>query len=102
MMNKLEEYEEHLKAYNKPPLMVSTWLNQKRFLDYYETIKIDFSQKWQEEILKEQSVPQEYVNLILLERDKWVATNPKKELTTHIFNEMIKKYYINNNYERNI
>ena len=97
MMEKLHEYKQHLESFtNKPPLQVCTYLNQKRYNDTYEITKVDFASKWQDEVLRERKIPKEYIEMIMLERDKRVAMNPKKEVTTHVFDMMIEKYYLNN------
>ena len=97
MMDKLDEYKNHLKSFTtKPPLQVWTYLNQKRYNGTYEITKVDYTTKWQDEVLRERKIPLEYVEMIILERDKRVAMNPKKEVTAYIFDEMIKKYFTNN------
>jgi hypothetical protein len=45
IMQNLSDYKKHLEAFNKPPLQVGTYINQKRYLDKFETIKLDFSKK---------------------------------------------------------
>lgn len=58
MMDKLEEYKKHLELFtSKPPLQVWTFLNQKRFNDTYEVVKIDYANKWKDDMLREQKVP---------------------------------------------
>lgn len=97
MMDKLKEYKQHLEVFTtKSPLQVGTFLNQSRWKDTYEIARVNFEDKWQLDLLKELKVPEEYVELIIWERDKWKSMHTTKEVTRYVFEEMIKKYYINN------
>jgi len=67
IMKNLKEYIEHIDAYKKPPLQAGTYLNQKRYLDPWETVKVDFTTKWIDDILKERQIPSEVKEVIMIE-----------------------------------
>ena len=54
---------------------------------------MNYQDKWQSEMLNSMDVPYNLHEVIMLERDKWQATNPTKEVTTSTFSQMINKYY---------
>jgi hypothetical protein len=64
IMQNLSDYKKHLEAFNKPPLQVGTYINQKRYLDKWEVIKVDFSIRRRIDLLKELKVPEEYISKI--------------------------------------
>lgn len=96
MMDKLREYQKHLEAFtSKPTLQVSTYLNQWRYNDTYELIKVDYVNKWKDDMLKEQEVPQECIDAIMSENNKWVSNHwQMREMTAYVFQEIIGKYYV--------
>ena len=98
IMDNLEDYKKHLELEKwKGWLMAKTYLWQRKaYLDNWEIVKVNYEEKWQDEMLKELKVTQICIEQIIWERDKWKATHTNKELTTYVFREMIKKYYINN------
>ena len=96
-MEKLDEYIWFLKVNpNRPPVQVGAWLNQSRYLEPYETVKVNFNTKWRDTILKEQNISWDLAEVIMLEAEKWDATYKDKEMTVNIFNNIIEKYAINN------
>lgn len=92
IMKNLSDYKKHLLAFNKPALQVWTYLNQKRFLDNWELIKIDYSKKWIDDLFKERNIPQNIIEPVLIEIERREKSNPKKELTIWIIDNMILKY----------
>ena len=96
IIKNLNEYIEHIAIFEKPPLQVGTYLNQKRFLDPWETVKVDFSTKWIDERLKEREVPAECKEPIMWEVSKWKANhwkNPSMEFTVFKLDAIIDKYH---------
>jgi hypothetical protein len=75
IMQNLSDYKKHLEAFNKPPLQVGTYINQKRYLDKFETIKVDFSKKWIDDLFKELKTPPNIIDPVLTEIDKREASN---------------------------
>lgn len=94
IMQNLSDYKKHLEAFNKPPLQVGTYINQKRYLDKFETIKVDFSIRWRIDLLKELKVPEEYISKINARAKIRDDTHWKtKEMTTAVFTDIINSYY---------
>ena len=92
IINNLSDYKKHLEAFNKPPLQVGTYLNQKRFLDNWEIVKVDFTKKWIDDVFKQRNIPQNIIDPVLTEIDRRETMNKGKELTIWILNNMILKY----------
>ena len=92
IMQNLSDYKKHLEAFNKPPLQVGTYLNQKRFLDKWEIIKVDFTKKWIDDVFKQRKIPQNIIDPVLTEIQRWEAMHKDKELTIWILDNMILKY----------
>jgi len=82
IMQNLSDYKKHLEAFNKPPLQVGTYINQKRFLDKWEIVKVDFTHKWIDDLFKELKTPPNIIDPVLTEIDKREASNKNKELTS--------------------
>ena len=47
IMNSLRDYKDHLKAFNKPPVWVQVFLNQRRYIEKYQTVKVNYEEKWE-------------------------------------------------------
>lgn len=92
IMNNLSDYKKHLEAFNKPPLQVWTYLNQKRFLDNWEIVKVDFVHKWIDDLFKQRNIPQNIIDPVLTEISLWEAKHKGKELTIWTLENMILKY----------
>ncbi|MDA3855712.1 MAG: hypothetical protein PF569_05605 [Candidatus Woesearchaeota archaeon] len=76
MLDKLDQYKRHLESFTlKPPLQVSTFLNQERYRDDYEVTKVDYTNKWKDDMLKEQKVPKECIDAIMTENSAWLSTH---------------------------
>lgn len=95
MMEKLDEYSRHLEAFDfKKPVMLSVFLNQKRYKEDYEVSNVDFTQKWKDDMLREQKVPKTCIDAIMTENNAWESTHWKvREMTSLIFQAIIDKYY---------
>lgn len=92
IINNLDDYKKHLEVHKKKDyaLMAQTYINQKRYLDNWEIIKVDFSTKWRSDLLKERKIPPEYCELINLEAKKWDANHwQTKEMTVATFENII-------------
>ena len=92
IMQNLSDYKKHLEAFNKPPLQVGTYINQKRYLDKWETIKVDFTKKWIDDIFKQRNIPKYIIDPVLTEINNRETKNKGKELTIWIIDNMILKY----------
>lgn len=98
IMWNLSKYKLHLESFkSKPPLQVWTYLNQNRFLDEYKLDKKFYENKWKTEILENQKVPKLHSWIIMKEADIWEQTNKNKEMTSHLFQKIINKFYIPKN-----
>ena len=74
--------------------MAQTYINQERYRDNWEVVKVDFANKWKSDMIKEQKIPKEYAEPIMLESDKWEATHGKtREMTSLTFQNIIDRYY---------
>lgn len=100
IIKNLKQYQEHLKLYtSKPPLQVATYLNRNRFKDDWETIKIDYSEKWITDIMKEREIDEQHQERIMVEVRLWRKTyEPVREFTTNILESMIQKYWVRKEY----
>lgn len=96
IMENLQDYKKHLKAFNKPALQAPSYLNSKRYLDNWETTKVNFLTKWRDDLLKQRQIPPEYVEIITLEANKRDNTYKDKEMTIWTFENIISKYYLKN------
>lgn len=96
MMEKLEEYKKHLEAFSfKNPVQAPVFLNQKRYLETYEVVKVDYTNKWKDDMLREQKVPKDCVSAIMTENSAWESTHWKvREMTSVVFQGIIDKYYV--------
>ena len=81
MLDKLEEYKKHLKAFKKPPVMIQTFLNQKRYLEKYEVAKVDFNKKWISELCKERKYESHFIENIMTNVNMWESKNTLKDIT---------------------
>jgi hypothetical protein len=55
--------------------MAATYINQKRYLDTWEIIKVDYVNKWKDEMLKDQKVPQNCIDAIMTEDNAWITNH---------------------------
>ena len=97
IMNNLKDYKRHIIEFNKLPLQVWTYLNQNRFMDDWETVKVNYEEKWIDEHIKLREIPQECIEPIMWEVGNWKAKhwdNPSMEFTTFKLDAIIDKYYI--------
>ena len=76
-MKNLDDYSKHLTAHKKKEyaLMAQTYINQKRYEDNWEVVKVDFATKWRSDMIKDQNIPEMYIEPIMLEAKKWDATH---------------------------
>ncbi len=96
IMKNLDDYSKHLTAHKKKEyaLMAQTYINQKRYEDNWEVVKVDFATKWRSDMIKDQNIPEMYIEPIMLEAKKWDATHwTTREMTSWNFQIMIDKYY---------
>ena len=100
IIKNLKRYILHLDLYTtKPPLQVATYINGNRFLDDWETVKVDYSEKWIIDIMQEREITEDSQNRIMTAVRIWRKTNePVKEFTTSILDMMINKIWDNKDY----
>lgn len=95
IMNNLKMYKIHLESFTwKKPTMPWTYLNRNAFKEKWELDKNYSANKWRRDMLENQWVPKHCAEPIEQEADKWQKNYPDKELTTHIYQNIINKYYI--------
>ena len=92
IMKNIEEYKLFLEVNKeRPPLQVSSYINQKRYKDKWEIIK-DVSRKWLNEIFQERWLNANEIEILNWEikgwEDKW-----KKEIRRWVVYEMIKQIF---------
>ena len=96
IIDNLKVYKEHLKLFpTKPPLQVSTYLNRNRFKDDWETVKINYEEKWITDIMKEREITDSYQDIIMTNVRMWRKSyEPVRQFTIGILDDMIQKYWI--------
>ena len=98
IMNNLKMYKIHLESFAwKKPTMPGTYLNRNAFKENWELDKDYAAKKWRRDMLEDQKVPKHCAEPIEQEADNWQKNHPEKELTTHIYQNMIDKYFIPKN-----
>ena len=100
IIKNLKRYILHLDLYTtKPPLQVASYINWNRFLDDWETVKINYEEKWIIDIMQERKITEDSQNRIMTAVRIWRKTNePVKEFTTNTLEQMITKIWINKDY----
>ncbi len=91
IMNNLDDYAKHLEAHKKKEywLMAQTYINQERYRDNWEVVKVDFWKKWINDLLKERWFTIEVCDNIIGEVNAW-EVKQKNEMTSWVLENIIK------------
>lgn len=88
IMQNLEDYKKHLKAFDKPALQVWTYLNRKGYLETWQIVKVDFSKAWIDNLCKERWYSAEFIEHLVL-TVKARETKNNKEVTAWVLENLI-------------
>lgn len=99
LMKATKNYWEYVKAFNQYPVWVQVYLNNRRYLEEYETVKVNYEEKWITDTMKDRGIDESHQERILTAVRIWRKSyEPVKEFTSMTLEMMINKIWENKDY----